>query len=495
MGPDDIHYQIFKHMPDISLHALLDLFNDIWDDGVFPPGWREATIIPIPKPGKDHTNPTNYRPIALTSCICKTFERMVNNRLIWYLEYNAIITAYQSGFRKKRSTIDQLIRLESAVREAFINKDHLVAVYFDLEKAYDTTWKYGIMKDLHDAVLRGHMPTFISKFLSNRKFSVRIGGTLSDIYDQEEGVPQGSILSVTLFSLKINSIIGCLLQDIECSLYVDDFLICYRAKHMCSIETQLNICLDRLQKWCDTNGFKFSKKKTVCMHFCQLRKLHLDPSLFLGGEPIPVVKEHKFLGLIFDNKLNFIPHIKYLKAKCKKALNILKVVSHYDWGADRKVLLRLYRALVRSKLDYGSIVYGSSRASYIKCLDPIHNHGLRLCLGAFRTSPMESLYVEANEESLYKRRERLSIQYALKLKSIPYHPTHRTIFQPKYTIKFANKPTAIPTFGLRVKSILEDIPLIELSDIAEYQEPEKPVWTIDQPVIRLDLRVGIKKGN
>ena len=178
-------------------------------------------------------------------------------------------------------------------------------------------------------------------------------------------------------------------------------------------------------------------------------KIKSNPSLFLNGEPVPVVKEHKFLGLIFDNKLNFIPHIKYLKAKCKKAINILQVVSHYDWGGDRKVLLRLYRALVRSKLDHGSIVYGSSRASYIQCLDPIHNQGLRLCLGAFRTSPMESLYVEANEESLYIRRERLSIQYALTLKSIPYHPTHKAIFKPKYTTKFANKPTAIPTFGLR----------------------------------------------
>ena len=98
-----------------------------------------------------------------------------------------------------------------------------------------------------------------------------------------------------------------------------------------------------------------------------------------------------------------------------------------------------------------------------------------------------------NEESLYRRRDRLSLQYALKLKSMPKHPAHNTIFQPKYTTKFANKPTAIPTFGLRVNSILDDIPLIELSDIAEYQEPENPVWTIDQPVIRLDLRVGIKK--
>ena len=178
---------------------------------------------------------------------------------------------------------------------------------------------------------------------------------------------------------------------------------------MSIIEKQLNMCLDRLQKWCNENGFKFSKKKTVCMHFCQLRKLHQDISLFLDGEQLPVVEEHTFLGLIFDRKLSFITHINYLKAKCKKALNILKVVSHYDWGADRKVLLRLYRAMVRSKLDYGSIVYGSTRASYIKCLDPIHNQGLRLCLGAFRTSPMESLYVEANEESLYERRERLCI--------------------------------------------------------------------------------------
>ena len=99
--------------------------------------------------------------------------------------------------------------------------------------------------------------------------------------------------------------------------------------------------------------------------------------------------------------MSFIPHIKYLKARCLKALNLLKVVSRFDWGADGIVLLRLYRALVRSKLDYGSIVYGSARKSYIGMLDTVHHQGIRLSLGAFRTSPVESLYVEANEESLY----------------------------------------------------------------------------------------------
>ena len=86
------------------------------------------------------------------------------------------------------------------------------------------------------------------------------------------------------------------------------------------------------------------------------------------------------LGVIFDRKLSFIPHLKYVKKKALKALNILKVIGNTEWGADRKVMLRLYRSLIRSTLDYGCIVYGSARKSYLQMLDPIHNQGLRLCL-------------------------------------------------------------------------------------------------------------------
>ena len=89
--------------------------------------------------------------------------------------------------------------------------------------------------------------------------------------------------------------------------------------------------------------------------------------------------------------------------------------SHTSWGADRTTLLKLYRSLVRSNLDYGCIIYGSARKSYLHMLDHIHNQGLRLALGAFRTSPVASLYVEADEPSLYSRREKLSLQYAIRL--------------------------------------------------------------------------------
>ena len=172
VGPDNIHYQMLKRLPETSQYILLELFNNIWHTGDFPPSWSEATIIPLPKPDKDLTSPNSYRPIALTSCMCKTFERMVSSRLTWYLETNKILSNIQNGFRKQRSTTDQLVRLESFVREAFVRGEHVVSVFFDLEKAYDTTWKYGILKDLQDVGLKGRLPQFISNFLDNRHFKV-----------------------------------------------------------------------------------------------------------------------------------------------------------------------------------------------------------------------------------------------------------------------------------------------------------------------------------
>lgn len=183
--------------------------------------------------------------------------------------------------------------------------------------------------------------------------------------------------------------------------------------------------------------------------------------------------------------------MKYLKTKCQKALNLLKIVSHMDWGADRKTLLRLYRALIRSKLDYGCIVYGSARPSYVKILDTIHNQGLRLCLGAFRTSPMESLYVEANEPSLYNRREQLSLQYAIKLKSNPQNPTYQDTFHPKFTTSFENKPNAIPTFGIRIQQLLNNMNL-NINHIVTNSIPARPKWDMKIPIIRYDLHSSKK---
>jgi len=125
---------------------------------------------------------------------------------------------------------------------------------------------------------------------------------------------------------------------------------------------------------------RFEPYKTVCVHFCRLHKLHRDPLLALNGSATPVVEETKFLGIIFDRKLSFLPHIRHLKDKCTKALNLLRVIVHTAWGADQQTLIHLYRSLtylltylIRSKLDYGCVVYLMARleaptyACWIRC--------------------------------------------------------------------------------------------------------------------------------
>ena len=189
---------------------------------------------------------------------------------------------------------------------------------------------------------------------------------------------------------------------------------------------------------------------------------------------------------MWDTKLNFCAHIKYLKSKCTKALNLLKSLAHTDWGGDLPTLLKLYRSLIRSKLDYGSIVYGSTRNSYISALDPIHNQGLRLCLGAFRSTPMESLYVLAHEPSLYDRRKKLALQYYTKLKANPDNPAYKLVFHPNYVNKFRDRPRAIAPFGVRMRPLVQEVGL-NVNNIATNTVPDTPIWDAPEIKVCLDL--------
>ncbi|GBM73855.1 hypothetical protein AVEN_60625-1 [Araneus ventricosus] len=164
---------------------------------------------------------------------------MINRRLVYFLETNNFLHRCQSGFRKDRSTLDNLLALETDIRLAFLQRKHLVAIFFDIEKAYDRTWRYGILKDLHDFNLRGNLPIFIQNFLKLRRFQVRVGYDLSDFFIQEEGVPQGSVLSVTLFSIKINGILNQLPFTVKGFLYVDDLYVSCAGEDMNVIQRQV----------------------------------------------------------------------------------------------------------------------------------------------------------------------------------------------------------------------------------------------------------------
>ena len=209
-----------------------------------------------------------------------------------------------------------------------------------------------------------------------------------------------------------------------------------------------------------------------------------------------VKEETRFLGVILDKKLSFRSHIKDLKTRCKQSLNALKIFSNPEWGGDTDTLLHLYRSLVRSKLDYASLVYGSARPSYLKMLDPVQNQGLRLALGAYRTSPIPSLQAEAYEPPLHLRRKQLSLQYALKLSSNPQNPAYSSVFEidNQTKEKYNKNPNYIKPFGLRIEADLEKLKFSEKST-NNFIVSNIPFWEITKPKIDLSLTKFKKEKN
>ena len=491
-GPDEIHNEMLKHLPTSALQALLAAFNRLWERGEFPEAWREAIVVPLLKPGKSGTAPLDYRPISLTSSLCKLMERLVNVRLAWYLESQNILTPAQCGFRKNRSAVDHLVTLDTVVRLAFKERRHVGAVFFDLEGAYDTTWRHGILLKAFKCGIRGAMGNFIRNFLHERFFRVRVGDQLSERFLQENGVPQGGVLSVALFALAINDVGDVLPHSIGRSLFVDDFAIWCSSLSTPSMERRLQMAVTRLEGWARLNGFRFSTTKTKAMHFCRRRGNCPGVPLRLYGEVIPLESSVRFLGVQLDRRLTYQEHLKSLRLKCTKAMNILKCVSRTTYGSDRATLLLLYRSLIRSKLDYACVVYDSACATHKRTLDIVHNAALRIVTGAFRTSPVSSILVEAHEPPLSLRRSLLSIRYACKLRQLREHPTYNKVFSRSVlaTFRDGRPPRAVP-FCLRVRELLLEAD-INVRRIAPIAPSRIPPWLLSVASIDMSL-VSSKK--
>lgn len=202
-GKDRICYTMLSHMKDGTLEAVLSLFNFIWNTGIIPSIWKQSVIVPILKPGKDPSNPSSYRPIALTSQLGKTMERMVTGRLSHFLESKDLFSTYQNGFRKGRGTMDSVLCLESEIRKAQTNKEMVIAVFFNIEKAYDMLWKEGLLIKLNKLGVNGKLYNWVFDFLFERTIEVKLGTEYSNRYTVENGTPQVSVCSPILFNILI----------------------------------------------------------------------------------------------------------------------------------------------------------------------------------------------------------------------------------------------------------------------------------------------------
>ena len=414
-GADTISYEMLKQLPPSSKAELLNLINLSWVVGELPSDWKVATIIPIKKPLKDKTNPSSYRPISLTSAFCKIMETMIAFRLNSYIERNNLISNNQSGFRKHRSTIDQLVRLSSEINMAFMENKAVGAIFLDLEKAFDLMWSTGTLVKLNKIGINGHMLNWIQHFLKGRKIQVRLGENISDIFDLENGSPQGGVLRPTLFNVIMNTLPEALndLEGISLSQFADDGAIWTKHSSAELAVKKLQKALDVIEAWGTYWGFKISPDKTKAIIFSRKIKDAKTDSfrLTLNGKTLDFVDKVTFLGLTMDRKLTWKHHIDQLIVKCNKDLNLMRMISRTTFGADKKCLVNLYKALILSKLDYGAQAFNSAHKSQLGRLNIIQNEALRIATRARRTTPIPALEVECGVLPLSLRREELILKY------------------------------------------------------------------------------------
>ncbi|KAJ8912529.1 hypothetical protein NQ315_014473 [Exocentrus adspersus] len=229
------------------------------------------------------------------------------------------------------------------------------------------------------------------------------------------------------------------------------------------------------------DGLHFSPTKSKIKKFSRRRVTTTSPKIHINDTVLSVVSHHKILGLTFDSRLNWKRHIQDVKGNCMTRLNILKTTAHHHWGSEEEVLLRMYRALIRSKLDYGSPIYSSATEYSLKYLNTVHNSALRICLGAFRTSPSEILYCEANEPPLWLRRQQLLLSYSARVSANPQNPVYSLITSAQRDPPTSGNINPLPQI---VKSLL---PIVDLSLTTMSQISSTPPWTKALPTFNTSL--------
>ncbi len=252
---------MLKHLGERSLLKLLELFNKVWKEGKLPVAWKEAVVIQIRKPGKDPSKPASYRPIALTSNLCKIMERLITDRLSYEMEKRGLLVSCQSGFRKGRNTMDSVVKFETEIRRPQANKETVVAVFFDIEKAYDMMWKEGLVIKLVKIGIGGNLFNWIKYFLFGRKIQVRIGAEISSQYEVGNRTPQGSVISPLLFIIMINDIFVNVSEDIGTSLFADDGAVWKRGMNIQCTIRKVQKAIDKVIELGYDWGFRFSIRK------------------------------------------------------------------------------------------------------------------------------------------------------------------------------------------------------------------------------------------
>nr|XP_012143814.1 PREDICTED: RNA-directed DNA polymerase from mobile element jockey-like [Megachile rotundata] len=374
-GEDGIDFSVIKKLTKGWKEGLIKLYNEVWVKGEVPAMWKKTRVRLIPKPKKKA-----LRPISLLNCLGKVMKRMVNERVRLWAESEEKLDRNQNGFRKRRATIDNINILMCNIREGLDKGKETVAAFIDVKAAYDSK---GCVCMLISGYKRGEIVIMQSE-AEGRVFTLK------------RGLPQGSVLSPLLYNLYTTGIVeGIRELGAKILQYADDIVVYVIYENRKEGLKKLEEAVRRLCSNLGKRGLKIAEEKTQVVTFIGNKRgvSCRKEDIMINGVSVKECECAKFLGIILDRKMLFR--------------------EHTEKGACPSVMLKIFKALMRSVIKYGGNLYLTYKKNRDR-IQKLHNAGIRAALGYRISTPINVMEVEAGIMRLDMRIEMLTERYVVK---------------------------------------------------------------------------------
>ena len=392
-GPDGIQSRLLRDSARTLSAPLSVLYRKSLDSGRLPEEWKIGDVVPIYKKG-DRRLPASYRPVSLTAVPCKVLESIIRDALLQHFTDNGLLDGAQHGFLPARSCSTQLLETIEDWSAAIEDGDPLDVAYLDFAKAFDSVPHARLIGKLQSYGVRGKLLRWIEAFLVGRRQRVQVQGAKSDWVPVTSGIPQGSVLGPTLFTIYVNDLPREVSSCIK--LFADDTKIYCRLRR--DSDSLLHTDLEALAKWSEEWLLPFNTSKCKIMH---LGRQNPETEYSMNGKKLQTESEERDLGIIIDNHLKFD---RQAASAVSKASQMLAVVRRSFANIDEHTLPLLYKAMVRPYLEYGNVIWGPFRKTDQKRIERVQRRATRMVEAVRHRSYPERLRYLGLPSLHYRRR-------------------------------------------------------------------------------------------
>ena len=394
-SPDCIYPRILKECSTSLAPAIANIYRHSMTSGTLPANWKNGTVKPLYK-GENRHAACNYRPVTLTSLLCRTLEKIIKKEVLAHLTENNLLINEQHGFLPKRSCMTNLLITLEEITELFDTGQPIDEIFLDFQKAFDKVPHQRLLYKIEKMGISGQVLNWIEDFLLHRKQRVSINANYSKWTKVKSGVPQGSVLGPILFLIFINDIGMDLLSPY--SIFADDSKL-YRPINSLEDTEDLQQDLNTLTEWCRKWKMMFNKKKCRVL---QIGKRNMHYLYHLDGCILDSVQEETDLGIVISKDLKMQKNVKKNIAKANKMLGMIKRTFSY---LDENIFLKLYKAYVRPQLEYCQQICSPYLLGDINEIEKVQRRATKL-LSHLKDLPYEDRLEKLKLYSLEGRRKR-----------------------------------------------------------------------------------------